>query len=206
MNALIGLAVIFLGFVAVLVLLPLSVVHLTRERKWVVEQISGQSIKGRLYMGSYPILPLNTSVYMGGTLAYASGQAARVVEQGSILFFGALIGLAFSLIVLFSRVLVRKSVTACALPVPTLLTTYALVSFPILTKRIAINQPAWVRARIDETKDMLVEVGTRDYETTDVVRIAHPFSKEAAIEESVRRVAALAGLWKLESKGYVELT
>ncbi len=151
-------------------------------------------------LGSAPLASWRQSIITGGLVAAALGRAALSVEVDSLAHKVVLLGLVVSVIVMFSNLLISKSVTAVNEPDRRAIFSFVFLSVPIYRKSICLQNTDWVRVRYDGDKELFVEAVTRGYETTEIVRL--PYNEGLGINNAVEKSEQLASLWKVENRGY----
>ena len=151
-------------------------------------------------LGTHSISSWSQSLISGGLLAASLGRAAVSVEVGSVAHTAVLVGLLSSLLVMFSHLLLSKSVTAVATPRPQIVFCYRFFRFVLRNKSIPLHNIAWVRARHDGYQEIFVEAGTPGFETTEILRV--PYNNGLGVTAAEEKAAQLAALWSVENKGY----
>lgn len=162
--------------------------------------MDNQEIPQMLELGTHSISSRSQSFISGGLPAVSPGRAAASVEVRSVAHTAMLAGLLSSLLVMFSRLLPSKSITAVAAPRPKIVFCYRFFRFAFRNKSVPLHNIAWVRARFDGYQDIFIETGTRGFETTEVFRV--PYNKGLGVTAAEEKTAQLTTLWSVEKKGF----
>ncbi len=153
-----------------------------------------------LELGSQSLASWSQSLITGGTCATAMGQAALHSEVGSLPHTAVLVGLVISLVVMFSNLLVSKSVTAISVPTKQILRSFFFATVALYHKTIQLHNIAWVRVRFDGYQELFIEAGTQGFDTTEILRV--PYNKGSGVPIAEAKAYQLAALWSVENKGY----
>lgn len=153
-----------------------------------------------LELGSQSLASWGQSLITGGTCATAMGQVALHSAVGSLLHTAVLVGLVISLVVMFSNLLVSKSVTAISAPEKQILCSFSFFTVVLYKKKVQIHEISWVRVRFDGYQELFIEAGNQGFETTEILRV--PYHKGAGVPVAEAKACQLAALWGVENKGY----
>lgn len=153
-----------------------------------------------LELGTHSLSSWSQSLISGGLLAASLGRAAVSVEVGSVAHTVVLVGLLISFVVMFSHLLLSKSVSAISAPCPQIVFCYRFLRLVLRNKPVPLHNIAWVRARFDGYQEIFVEAGTRGFETTEILRV--PYNNGLGLTDAEEKAAQLAALWSVENKGF----
>lgn len=153
-----------------------------------------------LELGTHSLSSWSQSLISGGLLAASLGRAAVSVEVGSVAHTAVLVGLLSSFVVMFSHLLLTKSVTALSAPSPQIVFCYRFLRYVLRNRPVPLHNIAWVRTRFDGYQDIFIEAGTRGFETTEILRV--PYNNGLGVTAAEEKAAQLAALWSVENKRY----
>jgi len=153
-----------------------------------------------LELGTHSLSSWSQSLISGGLLAASLGRAAVSVEVGSVAHTAVLVGLLSSFVVMFSHLLLTKSVTALSAPSPQIVFCYRFLRYVLRNRPVPLHNIAWVRTRFDGYQEIFIEAGTRGFETTEILRV--PYNNGLGVTAAEEKAAQLAALWSVENKRY----
>lgn len=154
-------------------------------------------------LGTETLASWTQSLVAGGLAAAALGRAAALVEVGSPAHAAILFGLLASVVIMFSNLLISRSVVVVGSSERRVIFRFVFLSFPVYRKTIDFQDIAWVRVRHDGYKELFIEAGDHGYETTEILRL--PYAEGSGIPLAEEKSERLASFWRVENKGYCGL-